>query len=273
MPSDIGLDRVVAEVLVSRRYRSLAPEFVRRIAERESRHARRHTDAVKATKARLHQVYGAYVQDLPAERFVAALEGGGAANSDALRETCRQMMAEHASTRERLPIMDRFYVELFAVTGMPRTLVDLACGLGPLALPWMELPADARYVACDVDRRFVDVATAALTASGVDGRAELRDVVASPPDEVADVALLLKAAPCLEQQAPGSARDVLESVRAHYVAVSFPTRSLGGAGKGMLAHYRQMMARINEGTGWPVQELLFPAELVCIVTKGAITGG
>jgi 16S rRNA (guanine(1405)-N(7))-methyltransferase len=264
-----AVQRIVEEVLASRRYRWLAPEFVSRVAAREGRHVRRHADAVKATKARLHQVYGAYVQELASDDMVRAVDDAREKGPAAVRDTCRRLMAEHASTRERLPILERYYVELFALTGPPRSVVDLACGLGALALPWMELPEGATYTAYDVDRRYVEIGAAALRACGVPGRMALRDVVTSPPEEAVDVALLLKAAPCLEQQGPGSARRVLEGVRSRHVAVSFPTQSLGGAGKGMVAHYRQLMAALIEGTPWAVRELLYPQELVCIVTKPA----
>ena len=261
--------RVAGEVLRSRRYRWLAPELVTRLARDEVPKSRNPAEAVKRTKRRLHQVFGAYVLDLHPEAAVRDLSAAAPAGPAALRDACRSIMSRHASTRERLPVLDRFYGEIFAITGVPGRLLDLACGLGPLAVPWMGLPERAWYAACDVDRRMVDLLAGALNVFGVPHRVELRDVAASPPEDTADVALLLKSAPCLEQQAPGSARRLLASLRAKHVVVSFPTRSLGGASKGMVAHYRDQFQATVEGHEWQVSELRFPPELVYVVTKGA----
>ena len=239
-----------------------------RIARDASRHAKRTRDAEDETRRRLHQVFGAYVQDLPIKRYVADLE---ATSHDpvALRDTARRLMHSHASTRERLPVLETFYAEVFGTTGAPQRVVDLACGFGPLALPWMALPPGATYHAYDVDARYVTLAETCLRVFGASGSAELCDVAASAPAQSADVALLLKSVPCLEQQAPGSAARVLETVRAGHVVVSFPTRSLGGAHKGMVSTYRTTMQRLCEGQDWRLSELLFPVELVFVVDKRA----
>jgi 16S rRNA (guanine(1405)-N(7))-methyltransferase len=85
----------------------------------------------------------------------------------------------------------------------------------------------------------------------------------------ADLAFLLKSAPCLEQQAPGSARRLLERLNARWLVVSYPTRSLGGAGKGMLATYRSQFRVLIEGLADSVHELLFPGELVYVVRRAS----
>ena len=267
--AESALDQIVADVLASRRYRWLAPEFVARIACDAAQRTRRRADAVKETKRRLHQTFGAYVQELRPEKIIAALEDAATHDPERLRHVAAELMREHASTRERLPILGRFYAEIFAVTGQPNVVLDLACGLGPLALPWMRLPSGAQYRAFDIDARFVEVAGACLGVFGVGGNAALRDVVGDPPEIRADVALVLKAVPCLEQQAAGSAGRLLDAITARWLVVSFPTRSLGGAGKGMVAHYRSVMERLAADRSWRVRELLFPVELVFVVERAA----
>jgi 16S rRNA (guanine(1405)-N(7))-methyltransferase len=258
---------VVADILQSRRYRHLAPSFVERLARQETRRAKGHADTVKRTKRRLHQVFGAYVFDLEPAAIVESLARAQPKGSEAIREICRRLMAQHSSTRERLPVLDDFYRQIFAITGAPQTVLDLACGLGPLAIPWMDLPRGARYYAYDIDRRLVDVAAGCLQVFGLEGGASLRDIVADVPEETADVALLLKSVPCLGQQDPGSGARVIAAVKAPHVVVSFPTRSLGGAGKGMTAHYRNVMHQIANGHLWTVREILFASELVYVVHK------
>lgn len=257
------VEAVVREVLQSRRYRHLAPRFVERIARQELRAGQR--DVVKRTKRRLHQVFGAYVADLNPEKVLDRLTA--AKEIGEIEATCRHLLSQHASTRERQPIVDHFYREIFAVTGYPRILLDLACGLGPVALPWMDLPDGAQYFAYDVDQRLVDIAAGCIGLWAVAGGAALADVVADPPSQAADVALLLKSVPCLEQQERGSSIRLIDAARVPVIVVSFPTRSLGGASKGMVSHYQGVMAEMAAERPWRLAELTFPSELVYIVQK------
>ncbi|HMM41033.1 MAG TPA: hypothetical protein PKA95_03945 [Thermomicrobiales bacterium] len=267
--SEVRLDDVLARVAVSRRYRHVADEVVRRLAAEEIPKSRNLADAEKRTKRRLHQIFGAYTgqPDYP-QRLIAlarAIDGG---DEGAIREVCRAAMAGHVSTRERLPSLDRFYAELFAITGVPSVVCDIACGLNPLSAPWMGLPAGARYVACDIDFQLVAFVAEALELFGLDARVELRDVVTAPPDCEAEVALLLKSAPCLDQQDPGAAARVLAGLRARHVVVSFPSQSIGGRAKGMERTYRARFAALLDELGWHdrrVEELALPGELVFVI--------
>lgn len=268
-PEAVG--RIVDAVLVGRNYRWIARDLLGRLAAAALVGSRSEADAVKRTKRRLHQIFGAYLWDLrpvvALGRLRDALASGGQAE---LRAACRDLLAQHASTRERLPILDDFYGAIFARTGVPRVLMDVACGLGPLALPWMNLPTGATgttYLAYDIDQRLITVVDGFLTLCGVPHVAALRDAVAAPPNEPVDVALLLKSAPCLEQQGRGSTRALVTALNASHVVLSFPTRSLGGARKGMPAHYRLQLDGMLAGTPWNVEELRFPSEQVFVLSK------
>jgi 16S rRNA (guanine(1405)-N(7))-methyltransferase len=253
---------VAAEALRSRRYRWVAPELVERLAAESLAASRRPADAVKRLKRRLHQICGAYVGEVRPESVLAEMRAAQQREGpEGLRAACRQALARHASTRERLPVIEAFYPAIFARTGPPGSVLDLACGLGPLAWPWMGLPAQTAYVAYDVDRRLVELVDGVLTLYAVPHVAALRDVVGRPPDEPADVALLLKSAPCLEQQDPGGTRRLLGALNARRLVVSFPTRSLGGADRGMGGHYRARLDAIVAGTPWAPPNAVEPERI------------
>src|SRR5688572_12507219 len=118
---------IVARVLASRRYGRVAPALVQRLAAEEAPKARNPAEAEKRVKRRLHQIFGAYTARPDYSAILAKLQH--AADEEARRHVCRSAMAGHASTRERLPIIDDFYRELFAVTGRPASLLDIGCGL------------------------------------------------------------------------------------------------------------------------------------------------
>jgi 16S rRNA (guanine(1405)-N(7))-methyltransferase len=165
-----------------------------------------------------------------------------------------------------MPDLDSFYDRIFAVTGPPTRVADLACGLNPLTIPWMRLRAGATYLAADVDAEMTRFLNDFLPLAGVTGRAELNDLIAGPPAAPADVALLLKALPCLQHQASDLLR-ILDAIDAPWLVASFPTRSLGNRPKGMVANYRAFFADLVRPRDWKTQEILFDSELVFVVKK------
>ena len=61
-------------------------------------------------------------------------------NGDAIRAACRDLMY-HSPLHSRAPAYSgHLYRDILPVTGPPRRLLDIACGLNPLAFPWMGLP-------------------------------------------------------------------------------------------------------------------------------------
>ncbi|MCA9969864.1 MAG: hypothetical protein KC425_06595, partial [Anaerolineales bacterium] len=144
------LDELVTAVLASSKYRDLAPELVRRIGARELAARRSFKEAVKATKNKLHQVGGAYFETRIDYGRAAARLRQAAGDEAAWRAACRELMRLHASTRERLPILDGFYGALLADVPPARSVLDIACGLNPLTWPWLPAAPGAVYQACDI---------------------------------------------------------------------------------------------------------------------------
>jgi 16S rRNA (guanine(1405)-N(7))-methyltransferase len=251
---------VVDRVLRSARYRGVDATLVARLAAEELPKARNADDAVKRVKRRLHQAVGA---------FRATSRGGALAwpvdDPVRLREACLAVMRRHASTRERLPHLEAFYAGIWGHAGVPGRVLDLGCGLNPLALPWMGI-GDARYLAVDVDADVLATVRGFLEATGQPHSVRPGDLVTAPPPEHADVALLLKLVTTLDRQDPEAATRLLRVLRADHAVVSFAARSLGGRG-GREATYRARLDRLIEASGRvrEVAEASVPNELVFVL--------
>jgi len=263
------LAEVVAGVQSSRKYRHVCASTIERIALSEWAKRRSVKAAIKATKSRLHQVYGAYEKPVDYDRAWTRLHTAYADGSpDRIRLVSEQLLTLHASTQERIPILDHFYASVFTLTGVPRSLLDLACGMNPLSLPWMGLDEGASYHAYDIDCERIAFLGRYLDLAGIAGYARCQDMISTPPSEPADMALLLKSSPCLERQERGSTLALLAGLNVRYIVVSFPVKSLGQREKGMAEHYDQSFTRMVSDRPWEVQRLDLCTEMAFVVDKG-----
>ena len=265
-PSESDLAAVVSAVASSRKYRTLCPDTLRRIAAQELPKHGSIKAAVKATKRRLHQVYAAFETDIDYGELFRELQAAHEVGSEVdFREACRDGLARHSSTRERLSILDKFYAEIWRHTGQPSSVLDLGCGLNPLALPWMGLPENTPYIPLDIDAERVRFLNRYLLLVGRPPLARCQDLLIQPPEDQTDVALLLKTAASLERQEEGATVQLIEHLRASFVVASFAVQSLTGREKGMVEHYRGQFTSWIADRQWQAQELLLETELVFVV--------
>ena len=259
---------IVERVRRSARYRTVDAGLVARLAAEELPRSRNADDAVKRVKRRLHQAVGAFGAAPRRGRLDAVRAAwSGDLAEPAFRAACADLLRLHAATRERVPHLERLYEGVWSVTGVPGRLLDLGCGLNPLALPWMGLAREATYLGSDVDERQVSTGATFLELVAQPHRLSVRDLVAGPSSEPADVALLLKLVTTLDRQDPEAAGRVLEALRAPHAVISFPLRSLSGRGVGMERTYRRRLDRLVEASARvrAVSEVSVPGELVFVL--------
>ncbi len=262
------IQQIVETVQASPKYREVDTSLVRSIAEQEQVKRKALKEAVKGVKNKLHQVAGAYQQgSMEYNRWLSELQQA-ASSPQEFRLVCKRIMQHHASTRERLGILDSFYRDTLA--GLPpiHRVLDIACGLNPLALPWMNLPEDVEYHAVDIFRDLTVFLNRFLDIAAIQGSAETADVLKFCPSYPVDLALVLKTIPCLEQLEKTSGNKLLEAIQAEYLLVSFPVFSLGGRNKGMLENYERHFLRTVVEKGWSYRRFEFPTELAFLVRKG-----
>lgn len=276
---DDKLDRALSALLAARKYRSVHPGLARAIATAELAKGRTLKEAVKATKNQLHQSAAVYIRrNLNHEESIRQLQAavgtaiGGQDSAPphdaaAVRMLLRRLMAAHASTHERLPLLDTFYPQLFQQLPPVQSVLDIACGLHPLARPWMPLPPDVPYFACDIFADQVDFLNRFFHTMGYAGAAAQRNALEDMSTPAADIAFVLKTLPCLEQIESGAGERLLHQIDAPILIVSFPNHSLGGRKQGMAQHYAaNFLAQIKKA-GWHADSLTYPSELVYIVRK------
>jgi 16S rRNA (guanine(1405)-N(7))-methyltransferase len=264
------VEEIVAAVRASSKYHRVAEDFIRKIAAQEMAKRDGLKDAIKSTKNKLHQVGGAYLDgslkyDAWLRELEIAAQSGG---MSALRPFCARIMNQHASTRERLTILERFYAETLADLPPIHSVLDVACGFNPLALPWMPLRGLATYMALDIYEDLLSFVGRVVNLCGFSSQTFACSALDGlPANARADLALLLKAIPCLEQVDKPAAGRLLEQIDARHILVSFPVHSLGGRSKGMASNYEAHFEELVKAHAWSTRRFEFPTELAFLVTK------
>lgn len=261
-PEQLAL--LIETVQQSPKYAQIAPSLIERIASEELEKRTNFADCVKAVRSRLHQLTGAY---LPAKVNYAqwsALFRDPAQNK---HELCRRMLRLHASTAERLPFLESFYTTCLASISPVNSVLDLACGLNPLALPWMPIEEDCIYLACDVLKPMIDFLNEFFKSIAMNGQAFPCDLTGCLPSQSVQLAFLLKTLPLLDQIDKTLGRRLLEGIQAEHILVSYPAKSLGGRSKGMPANYSAAFYHTIEGLNFKVEAFTFPTEIAFLLSR------
>ena len=231
-------DAMLEKLLSSKKYRDICPDTVRRVWADCCAKYKKAKDAEKAAREALHGITGAFMTPEEARQITYDMH---AWYCDPTDHGLERILSRHASTRERLPIadMDALYGRVFEITGRPRSVLDLACGVNPVYLG-----------ARGIETLGVDISGQAVGAVNYFGETYGQPVSAvcadllcpgAIPKRRFDAALLFKLLPLLERQRAGAALDVMNAVNAAFLVVSFPTRTLGGRNVGMAGQYSDWM--------------------------------
>lgn len=267
----LDLEALIAEVTKGPKYALIDPHLVRQIAAEEAERQPKIALAVKSTRTRLHQLVGAYY-DKPStyaqlNELLKALPDNSV---ESLKSFAYQAMPLHASTIERLPFLADFYKVSLQKLGPINSVLDLGCGLNPLAVPFLPLAEGFSYEASDVLIPLLDFLNAYFSQAGIQGRAALLDLSTQIPTQEVDLAILLKLIPLLDQINKSIAPKLLRELKAKAILLSFPLKSLGGRGKGMLATYQKRFEVLSTGLNAEVDEYHFPNELVYLIRKASL---
>jgi len=269
MPQPDAAHEVTVAVQSGSRYRTIAPQLVERLAVQELAKGRSNKEAVKAVRSKLHQVGGAYLEK-PVD--YAVLESQleilpTSLHAPEVQAFCKQTLRLHASSNERLTIIEQFYAQTLHSLAPVHSILDVACGFNPLALPWMPVADDVRYDACDIFSDMVGFLDHFFRHFQVQGSTIVCDLSQSIPQQPVQLALLLKTLPCLEQLDKSLSARLLAELPADHLLVSFPVASLGGRGKGMRQNYEVHFLELTRDWRGTKQRFEFRTELVYLLSR------
>jgi 16S rRNA (guanine(1405)-N(7))-methyltransferase len=125
----------------------------------------------------------------------------------------------------RFIVLNDLYEKIFKITGKPKILIDLACGLNPLTLPWMNLDKKCKYYCYDLEQNLINFLNDYFKIIKKEKyEAFLSDALTNPPTIKSDVTLLFKSTTCFEWQSPKSTSKLLEKINSNYIVISVMLR-------------------------------------------------
>jgi 16S rRNA (guanine(1405)-N(7))-methyltransferase len=260
---------LTARLLSSRKYRGLdiPTATVMDLIDQASLTATDAKSIEQTVREKLHNLVATYLGDPDYAASGVSLDEAYASHDDAqIKKVCLDILSCHASTRERLPLLDKFFPRLFAHTGQPAAILDLACALNPFALPWMGLRPGTRYYAYDLHQPRLELINHLFELNGMEPLAVHQDILVDPPEVKCDVAFFFKEAHRFEQRQRGCNRAFWQSIQCKYLLVSLPTASLTGKHP-KLEQHRKLVMETVEGQPWKVSEIEFSNEIVFCIEK------
>jgi 16S rRNA (guanine(1405)-N(7))-methyltransferase len=263
------IDEAVQTIRQSSKYKkvNICEATIRDLIEAELSRHKNKNEAIQAAKKKLHRIVAPYLGDPNYEEAINQLELAFATgNHEQIKERCTAIMATHLSTRERQPLLNNFYRKIFAHTGKPNSILDLACALHPLSFPWMDLPTSVRYYAYDLHQTRVEFLNKYFALQGLAELAIAQDILVNFPTESADIAFIFKEVHRFEQRQRGCTLPLLDALQVRHLIISLPTTSASGKWD-VSDRYRDLVYGMIGDRPWQTKEIEFSSELVFCVDK------
>lgn len=232
-----------------------------------------HRQLIKEVRARLRRVVGLFTSSKDLQELVDQLCQVPLLSSSSL-SFHKQLLSHHPSTSDRVSWYLRWYRQLWRITGKPKVILDLGCGLHPFSFRFMGLPK-LRYYAYDINRshlqlveqyfqhlhqQLVEFSGKTTTLDVVKERGKLSDLPA------ADVAFLLKMTDVLEMTKGHKITErIISHLPAQWVVISFSTVTLSG--KPMNYPGRKWIELLCHRLGYSFSVLTFPTEIFYVIRK------
>ncbi len=224
------MQHLVEEIKNKKELKALSDDFVGSIAkellEKRKVNLEKKSERkkfIKEVRSILHDVHGVFKKSKYAKKSKLLNE---LKDLDDL-ETHDKILGLHRSTKERLPYYSIVYKGIFSITGKPKAILDLGCGLNPVSLPYMGLK-DVTYYASELteeDTKFVQDYFDKVKTKAHTFQMDLTRIDKLP---AADVCFMFKLLDSLEALKWNITKTILERTNAKWLVVSFPLKTLGG---------------------------------------------
>ncbi|MDD5253569.1 MAG: hypothetical protein PHG05_00495 [Candidatus Nanoarchaeia archaeon] len=184
-----------------------------------------YTKTIKEIRKNLEGVYGAFNPEIKKRNKILRLLKKDSMNI----ELHKRILSTHLSSRERLAEYPEIYKRIFETTGKPKIILDIASGINPVSIPFMNLDK-IEYIAVEINRediKFLEEYFSIIKDKyNVNGKALQKNLIEKNNFPESDVCFIFKALDNLETLRTNITRHLLKSIPTKYFVISFPTKTL-----------------------------------------------
>jgi len=173
-----------------------------------------------------------------------------------------EILNQHASTRERL--VDYNEIKDIINNLNPKSILDLGCGLNPLAIAKKGI----KYHAYDINDNDLEIARQFFNQNSIEGDTHHLDIRIIEVFPKADLCIIFKVLDILGDNRNETARRLLTFIDSNFFLISFATRTLGG--KPMNSPYRRWFEKILNELKYPYKVKRMKQEIVYIISKSKL---
>ena len=261
---------IILEIKKSKKYKTLSEEIINdKIKEYALKNPnyKNYPEKIilKEIKTILHKIHGSFqINSSDRERYLLELK-----DNPQSKEIIVDILRTNSSTNERLEIYPQLYNKLFQITGKPKSILDLGCGLNPISASFMNLN-ETRYYAYDIndkDSLFLNEFFKIEKMQGISKTLNLQSLENIKNLEGADVCFMFKLLDVLEKKGHRYSEEIIKVLieKCNFIIVSFATASLGG--KRMKFAERGWIERMLERIGLKFEKMKFSNEIFYIISK------
>ena len=273
-----SLDPLFVEYQI-KQYFSQNPKAIQFVPENQIvKKSKEYKQIIKDIRHTLRRFHGLFQTKKTQNNFQVILEMlDTAKNSPDLAKVAQEILSIHASTLERTPFYKQIYHEIFSITGIPKSIIDLGCGLNPASIVFMHIIEEQKkldYLAYDINVKERELLTAFFEKAHtlnpyVKGSSkylnflETQELHKIPK---ADVCFLFKVTDIADQgKGHKKSEEIIKAIKSKFVVLSFPTKTMSG--KKMTAPYRNWVKYLCNRLGYSFHILEYPTEIVYVIEK------
>jgi len=211
--------------------------------------AKKYKDLVKKTRATLRKAAGVFIE------------------KGKLKEL-ENIFLRHKSTKERAEIYPHLYRKIFHITGTPKSILDLGCGLNPLSYKF--LGAKPFYYAVDISSSVVDAVNDFFMKNKIKGYAKIMNLREIKNKKLnlpkAEICFMFKLLDSIElEKGHKLAEKLIKDVPCQWIVASFSKKTLSG--KKMRHPYRGWIEQLCRRLGYFYEIIDFENEIFYIIKK------
>ena len=233
--AEISTKKILEHVKKHKKYSSISDEIVIEEIKKQLKSnpniIRIDKQLIKDIRKELHLSYASFQTKKKTKRreYLEMLKK----NVD--EELTKKLLLITLSTKERLNDYKKLYKQIFKITGKPRKIIDLACGLNPVSYPYMNLEK-LHYEAYDIDIEdinFLNDYFKIMRPQGLKGKAEILSLqnskkISNLPS--ADIIFLFKIIDILDKRNSNhkTSEQLIKQLipKTKFIIASFATRTL-----------------------------------------------